>query len=147
MPTPTRARTTAAAGVVLPMRRTVLVGYAVALVALPLAAAIGWAVAGAAGAWGGLLGIAVPVGFLSVTAVVALATARLEPAKLGAAVLGSWLLKVILLIAVLAALRPADFYSRGVFFAAFVVATVGYLVLEAVVVTRTRTPYVEPGAP
>lgn len=132
---------------VVPMRRAAVVGYLAALSSLPVVVAGGWLVAGAAGAWGALLGLAVPVGFLSVTVVLAVATARLAPTALGAVVLGSWLVKVIVLIVVLALLRDAEFYSRPVFFAVFAVAVLAYLLLEAAVVMRTRVPYVDPGGP
>lgn len=134
-------------GVVLPMRRVALAGYLGALAVLPVAAALGWLVDGGAGVWGAVLGLAVPVGFLSVTVLVALGTARMAPTALGAAVLGSWLIKICLLIAVLAVLGGADFYSRGVFFATFLVGVAGYLAVEAVIVVRTRVPYVEPRPP
>lgn len=119
-------------------------GSAGALVALLLAGAVGWLIDSSAGLWGGVLGIAIPVGFFSVTVVVALLTLRVRPEVFGAAILGSWVLKLILLIAVLAVLADADFYNRAIFFGAFLVGTIGYLVAEALIVTRTRVPYVEP---
>ena len=57
--------------------------------------------------------------------------------------LGSWLIKMVLLIVVLVLLRNADFYSRPVLFVTLLVGTIGALVLEAVVVTRTQVPYTE----
>lgn len=127
-----------------PMRRALAVGYAASLAALVVAGGVSYAVAGTEGLWGAVLGIAVPVAFLSVTGLVALATARMGTSALGATVLGSWLVKLIVLIAFLAAIRDATFYDRKVFFVVFLVAIIGYLVLEAVVVVRTRVPYVEP---
>lgn len=118
-----------------------------AVVALILAAGIGWLVDGTTGLWGGLLGIAIPVCFFSITVIVALLTLRVRPEVFGATLLGSWVLKLIVLIAVLALLSGADFYNRTVFFVAFVVGTVGYLVMEATVIVRTRVPYIEPNTP
>ncbi len=136
MPAPT--------GLVVPMRRTLRFAALGAVVLLAIAVPVGWAVAGVPGVWGAVLGVAVPVLFLGITAVVALFTARLSPTTLGAAVLGSWLLKIALLIVVLVALDGRDFYDRGVFFVVFLVGTAGFLVVEALVVVRTRVPYVEP---
>ena len=48
--------------------------------------------------------------------------------------LGSWLIKMVLLLVVLALLRDADFYSRPVLFICLLVGTIGALVLEALVV-------------
>jgi hypothetical protein len=126
------------------MRRTLLLAAVGALVLLAVAVPIGWAVAGVPGVWGAVLGVLVPVLFLGITAAVALVTARLSTSTLGAAVLGSWLLKIAVLIVVLVALDGRDFYDRGVFFVVFLVGTAGFLVVEALVVVRTKVPYVEP---
>ena len=139
---PTRSGPTA---LVAPMRRVLRTGGLAAVVALPVAAAIGYLLGGAPGAWGALIGMGLAVGFLAVTVAVALATAGMDPGRLGAWVLGSWLVKIVLLIAVLALLRDADFYSRPALFVALLVGTAGSLLLEARVVTTTRVPYVEPG--
>ncbi len=131
-------------GVQRPMRAVLRWGTLAALGALVVAGGVGYLIDGTSGLWGGVLGIAVPVAFFTVTVVVALVTVRLRPEILGAAILGSWIVKLIILIAVLAALSNADFYNRTVFFIAFTLGTVGYLVLEAVIVVRTRVPYTEP---
>lgn len=127
-----------------PMRRALRIGALAFLAAVPVVAVIGYFVDGMAGVWGALLGLALPLAFLSITSIVALATVRLRPDLLGAAVLGSWLLKIIVLIAVLVPLSNAHFYNRMVFFIVLLIGTFGYLALEAVIVVRTRVPYVDP---
>lgn len=129
-----------------PMRAILRTGALAALVALPVAAGLGWLFAGAPGAWGALIGMAIPVGFFAITVVVALATAGMDPTQLGVAVLLSWLGKIVLLLVVLAALRGATFYDRVTLFVALLVGTIGSLLLEGIVVTRTKVPYVEPEA-
>ena len=131
-------------GVRIPMTAVLRWGSIGSLVAMVIAAIAGWFVDGSAGLWGGVLGIAIPVAFYSITVIVAVVTVRLRPELFGAAILGSWIVKIAVLIAVLAVLSRADFFNRGVFFAAFVVGTIGYLVAEAVIVVRTRVPYIEP---
>ena len=128
---------------VTPMRRVLRIGLIASLVALPVAVLIGYLVAGAAGAWGAAIGMGIAVGFFTITVGVALGTAGMDATALGASVLGSWLIKMILLLVVLALLRDADFYSRPVLFIALLVGTIGTLVLEALVVTRTPVPYTE----
>lgn len=130
---------------VAPMRRVLRTGMLAALIALPVSALVGWLLGGSPGAWGALLGMAIAAGFFGITVAVALATARMDPTKLGMWVLGSWLLKMVLLIVVLVVLRGATFYSRPALFVALLVGTAGSLLLEARVVTSTRVPYVEPG--
>ena len=128
---------------VTPMRRVLRFGMLAALIALPVSMLVGYAVAGGPGVWGALIGMGLAVGFFAITVGVALGTAALDVTALGAAVLGSWLFKMVLLIIVLALLRDADFYSRPVLFVTLLLGTVGALVLEAVVVTRTQVPYTE----
>jgi hypothetical protein len=128
---------------VTPMRRVLRIGLLASLVALPVAVLIGYLVAGASGAWGAAIGMGIAVGFFAITVGVALGTAGMDTTALGASVLGSWLIKMVLLIVVLVLLRDADFYSRPVLFISLLVGTIGTLVLEALVVTRTQVPYTE----
>jgi hypothetical protein len=128
---------------VAPMRRVLRTGAVAAAIALPAAALIGYLLAGAPGAWGALIGMGLAVAFFGITVVVALLTARMDPTKLAMWVLGSWLVKMILLIAVLAPLREAGFYSKPALFVSLLVGTMGTLLLEARVVMTTRVPYVE----
>ncbi len=109
---------------VTPMRRVLRIGLVASLVALPIAVLIGYLVAGASGAWGAAIGMGIAVGFFTIT-----------------------LVKMVLLLVVLALLRDADFYSRPVLFVSLLVGTIGTLVLEALVVTRTQVPYTESPSP
>jgi hypothetical protein len=131
-------------GLVVPMRRVLRVGAIASAVALPAATLLGWLLAGSAGAWGALIGMGLAVAFFGITVVLALATARMAPTQLGLWVLGSWLAKMVLIIAVLALLRDQDFYSRPALFLALLVGTAGSLLLEARIVATTKVPYVEP---
>jgi hypothetical protein len=142
-PEPARGAPRGPTALVTPMRRVLKVGLIASLVALPVAVLIGFLVAGTAGVWGAAIGMGIAVGFLTITVGVALGTAGMDTTALGASVLGSWLIKMILLIVVLVLLRDADFYSRPVLFVSLLVGTIGTLVLEAVVVTRTQVPYTQ----
>ena len=105
---------------------------------------IGDAVEGSAGFWGSALGAIVAGLFFSVTAVIAVTTTKMGPDKLGFVILGSWLLKIVILMGVLAWLRTQDFYSRPFFFAVLVIQTMVLLALEAIILTRAKVPYVDP---
>ncbi len=105
---------------------------------------IGDAVDGSAGFWGSALGAIVAGLFFSVSAVIAVTTTKMGPDKLGFVILGSWLLKIVILMGVLAWLRTEDFYSRPFFFAVLVIQTMVLLALEAVILTRAKVPYVDP---
>ena len=114
------------------------------LAALTVAAAvIAGLVVGAPGVWAALLGAAVGGGFVLFTVAVVLGTARSEPTTMAAVLLGSWLLKLVVLIGVLAVLRRFDFYDRTTFGVVILAAAVGLLALETRAIVRTRAVYVD----
>lgn len=119
-------------------------GTLFALALAVVGAGVGWAVAGVPGAWGAVLGAGLALAFQAATAGSVLLAARLGAAGSAAAVLGSWLVKLVILVAVLAALRGAGFYDPVVLFSVLVLAVLGTLVLDALAVTRARVPYVQP---
>ncbi|HEY8372387.1 MAG TPA: hypothetical protein VIL00_06550 [Pseudonocardiaceae bacterium] len=122
-----------------------LAGLALA-VGTPVALLAGWLVAGAAGLWGALLGVAVAAVFLLVTVVVMIVTSNSSPNVTAAALLGSWLLKVVLMMGALWVLRGMTFYHRTVFGVVAIVAMVVLLAAETRAVLAARTPYVEPAS-
>ena len=117
-----------------------LLAWAILTVAL---SAIGYLVSGESGVWGALLASVLAGSFFAVTGIVAALTANLDVQYLGFAVLGSWLLKIIVLLGALFWLRGQDFYDRPIFFITLLLETIVLLVLEAVLVTRAPVPYVE----
>lgn len=127
-----------------PLANTARVSAALSIVALVVGGAAGELVVGRAGTYGALLGIGFPTLFLGVTLAVALGTRRRAGGALGAIVLGTWLLKLIGLVAVLAVLKPLEFYDRPVFAVAFLGWTAVLLGVEVRVIKYTRQPYVEP---
>jgi len=130
-------------GVRTPMRAVLRIGSLVFLLAVPLATVVGFAIDGSAGGWGAFLGMAIPFAFFTGTVIVALLTVRVSVGAFGAVVLGSWVIKLIMLLAVLFLLRDAEFFNRPIFFFSFLIGTAGYLTLEALVVIKTRVPYIE----
>lgn len=100
--------------------------------------------AGVAGLWGALIGAAVGGGFILCTALAVLLTAKLPAVTAGAVLLGSWLLKMILAIAVLAILDPLDFYNRQAMVIVIVLSLVIVLGAETYGVLQTKVPYVSP---
>ena len=117
-----------------------LLAWAILTVAL---SAIGYLVSGESGVWGALLASVLAGSFFAVTGIVAALTVNLDVQYLGFAVLGSWLLKIVVLLGALFWLRGQDFYDRPIFFITLLLETIVLLVLEAVLVTRAPVPYVE----
>jgi hypothetical protein len=117
-----------------------LLAWAILTVAL---GAFGYLRSEQAGLWGALLAGLLAGSFFALTAAVAALTANLDLQLLGFAVLGSWLLKIVVLLGALFWLRGQDFYDRPIFFITLLLETFVLLVLEAVLVTRAPVPYVE----
>ena len=89
------------------LRRAVRLG-ALGLVALMVVSAlVWWLVDGTPGLWGALIGAAIGGVFVLLTAIVVIATARTTPQVTGAVLLGTWLLKLIVAIAVVACTEMA----------------------------------------
>ena len=129
-----------------PLARVLRVGLPAASGLLIAAAGLGGLIRGSAGAWGGLLGAAVPAVFLGITAAVGVRARRVDVRQLGVFVLGSWLVKLVLLVAFLAWLRQQDWFDRPMFFVVLLVGTAGLLSLEGWLVSRSPQLYVTPTA-
>jgi hypothetical protein len=115
-----------------------------------LGVGIGYLVAGGPGAWGAVIGVGLALVFSGTTVLSMLKTARSSATTMAAVVLGAWLGKFAVLIAVLAVLRDKDFYSRVVLAIVLVVGVLGSAVLDYRAVRNGRVPYVTPadeGAP
>lgn len=139
------ARTGAQAEAVRAVLRRALQDMLVLVAVLAVAGvAIGAWVAGAAGVWGAVIGVVVALVFSGTTVVSMLRTADAPAATTAAVILGAWLVKMVVLVALFALLRPLDFYDRNVLAVVVVVGVLGSVYLDYRAVTRGRVPYVEP---
>lgn len=120
-----------------------IVKSTLALLALAIAAGLLTSLVNQPVGYGLLVGSAISLGFFLVTALVALRTATTSPEKLGLVVLSSWLVKMVVLIALLAWLQNQNFYDRVALFLALVLTTVVTLVADALISIKTRVPYVD----
>lgn len=132
-----------------PLRAAARNGVLGVVVLAVVAAALGGLLAGTAGLWGALLGTAVGGGFVLFTVAVVIGTAGSAPTTTMAVLMGTWLLKLLALLGVLAGLAQLDFYDRTTFGLVVIAAVVWLLGLETLAVVRTRSLYVspEPSAP
>lgn len=128
----------------LALRKMAVSGAVLAVISLPIAMAIGYALKGSPGLIGAAIGLGLAVTFIGITSAVALATKRLSVNALGVVVLSSWLLKIVLLMTVLSWLRGQDFYDRPILFVSMLIGLVGYLTIEAVISLKSRSLYVDP---
>ncbi|GAB11529.1 hypothetical protein GOARA_076_00390 [Gordonia araii NBRC 100433] len=114
------------------------------LVALTVLGLAVWVpVAGTPGLWGVVVGAAVGGGFILVTILVVLATAHMPPTTSLYIIMGSWFLKMVAVIVVMAVIKNMDFYDRGALVSMLIGAIVIVLGAEFYGVLRTRVPYVD----
>lgn len=127
-----------------PLRAAARQGAIGLVVLTVVAAVVASLLVGVSGLWAALLGAAVGGAFVLFTVAVVLGTASSPPTTVAAVLMGTWLLKLVGLIVVLAVLRRFDFYDAPTFGIVVIVAAVGLLAVETRAVIRTRATYVDP---
>lgn len=115
-----------------------LIGWGVLTV---LGLVIWWPWKGTPGLWGVLIGAAVGGGFVLITAVVVLASANLTPAGQMGALMSSYLVKVVIVLAVVAFLRDLTFYDKGALATSIIGAIVLVLGAEVYGVMQSKATY------
>ncbi|WP_139417557.1 hypothetical protein [Agromyces laixinhei] len=129
------------------LQRALLWGAALAGVILVVSAVLGFLFAGVPGLLGALVGTLMAVVFMGVTAASILLANRFSGSDLfvGAffgIVLGGWLLKFIVFIVLVVVLRGADWLDPTVLFLSLVAGVIASLVVDVLVVAKSRLPYV-----
>ncbi len=130
-----------------PILRTTLLWSAAATAVLAVAGSVvGFLVAGPSGLWSALSGVLLAAAFLAITGASILIANRWygDPLYLPVffgIVMGGWILKLVVFLVVLLVLRGQPWIQPTVFFVAVVVSVVASLVVDAVVLLRTRMPY------
>ncbi|PZE28865.1 MULTISPECIES: hypothetical protein [unclassified Curtobacterium] len=126
-------------------RRILVQGAVLAVVLAVVGGVVGLLVAGGPGLAGGLVGAVMSVVFLGLTAASVLVALRVSRGQMisGAffgIVMGTWLVKFILFVVILAVLRDQDWVDRVVMAIAIIVGIVGSLVIDVSAVARARVP-------
>lgn len=104
---------------------------------------IGFFVASIAGLVSALIGAAMALVFVSMTALSVWLGAKLSLGGFFGVVLGGWLAKLLLFIGLVLVLKGAAFIVGPILFVSIVLSVIGSLVLDAIVVTKSRIPTVE----
>jgi hypothetical protein len=123
------------------LRRALALGALVALAIAVVTAVVGFLVGGGPGLVSGLVGSAFALLFLGVTAVSLLVAGRFQGLGTNAffaALLAGWLVKFVVFLVAMLALRDQPWIVPGVLFAAIVSTVLASLVVDAVVVSRAR---------
>jgi hypothetical protein len=125
------------------LRRALSIGAIAAVAIAIVAGVVGFVVAGTPGLVSGLVGAAFALLFLGVTALSLLVAGRfsgLGTNAFFAALLVGWLVKFVVFLVAMLALRDQPWVVPGVLFAAIVTTVLASLVVDAVVVSRARIP-------
>jgi hypothetical protein len=109
-----------------------------------LGSVVGYLIGDMPGVWGALVGAALAGLFCGATVVSMMLTVGKGAAATGAVVMGGWLVKMVILVAVLAVLSRQDFYDRWVLMVVVMIGAVGSAVLDYRAVKDGRIPYVQP---
>ncbi len=130
-----------------PVLRRTLVWSAVATAVLAvIGAAVGFLVAGVPGLWSALVAVLLAAVFLGLTGASILIANRwfgdplYVPIFFGS-VMGAWILKFVLFIVALFLLRGQPWLHPTVFLVALVISVVVALVIDVLVMLRTRIPH------
>lgn len=123
--------------------RHMVIAFAVIAV---LGCGIGYLVAGFHGLYGALLGLGITAFFMGTSALVMLLTAKAPIYIAQAAFIGAWILKMVIVLAVIFVVRGQGFYDPRVFFVVLAVSIVTATVIEMRAVIQSRVPTIEPSS-
>jgi hypothetical protein len=129
------------------LKRILAYGGILAIVIAVVGSIIGSILAGPVGLTSALIGTAMAVVFLGITAAsIVLATRAAKGDLLSIVffgiVMGAWLLKLVIFIVLIMLLKDQPWIQTQILFLTVVVAVVGTLVVDVVVIARSRLPYV-----
>lgn len=112
----------------------------------------GWLADGGRGVASALIGAGIAFVFTAMTGVSVILANRvtggalLHPAYFGI-VLGGWLLKFIVFLVLLVVLKDQPWVNTIVLFVCIIASVLGSLVIDVVVIARSRLPYVDTALP
>lgn len=113
-----------------------------AIVLVVLGGAVGFLVVGINGLISALVATVVAVLFSAITAASMVLAIRRDITGFFIIVMGGWLLKLVVFIVVLFALKDQPFLHPIVFYVMLIVSILGTFAIDAVVVLRSRVGYV-----
>lgn len=129
------------------LRRALVWGGVLAAVILVVSAVLGFVFAGVEGFVSALIGTVMAVVFMGITAASILVANRYANSELFVGiffgiVLGGWILKFIVFIVLVVVLRDAAWLNPTVLFLSIVAGVLASLVVDVLVVAKSRLPYV-----
>lgn len=124
------------------LKRTLAYGFAFAAAIAVVGGVIGLLVSGPTAAWSAVIGAVMSGAFLGITALSILIAVRYDIVAFFGIVLGAWLLKFVAFIVAALALRDQPWINPTALFLSLIAGVISSLVVDVVVVMKTRMPYV-----
>lgn len=129
------------------LRRALIFGGLFAVALAVFGALVGFLAAGAIGVVSALIGAAMAGVFLGITAGSIILASKYDVVAFFGIVMGAWLLKFVLFLLLALSLRDQPWIDATVMFLTLVVGVVGTLVVDMVVVAKSRMPYLDISLP
>lgn len=124
------------------MKKVLAYGAILAVGIAVVGSVIGYFVAAGNGVASALVGTALAVVFLAITALSILIAGRYSITVFFGIVMGAWLLKFVLFLVIIFLLKDLPWVHTVVLFLSIVAGVVGTLVVDVVVIAKSRMPYV-----
>jgi ATP synthase protein I len=122
------------------LRRSALLTAPVALLMIVLGAVLG----GSKGLLGAALGVALVIVFFGISVLVVSRAARVSPQAMMAAAVGTFLVKILVLIILLGTFQNWTAFNDKIFGLTVIVCVIAYSAAQMVSSMRLKVPYVEP---
>lgn len=129
------------------LKRTLVWGGLSALILAVVGGVVAGLVAGPVGAWSAVLGAVFSAVFLGITAASILLAVRFDIVAFFGIVLGAWVLKFVVFIVAALLLKNQPWINPLALFLTMIIGVVVSLVVDLVVVMKSRMPYVSDLAP
>lgn len=129
------------------LARALVYGAILTVAIAVVGSVVGYLIAGSAGLVSALIGAGLTALFMGFTSLSVLLAARVSKGEASSTlffgiVLGVWLLKFVVFIAILVLLRSQPFIDPIILFFSILVAVIGSLVVDVVAYIGARVPYV-----
>ena len=122
------------------LRRSAMLTAPVALLMIVLGAVLG----GAKGLIGAALGVGLVIAFFGISVLVVGRAARVSPQAMMAAAVGTFLVKILVLIILLSAFQNSTAFNARFFGLTVIVCVLAYSAAQMISSMRLKVPYVEP---
>ena len=122
------------------LRRSALLTAPVALLMIVLGAILG----GTKGLLGAAIGVALVIVFFGISVLVVGRAAKISPQAMMAAAVGTFLVKILVLIILLSIFQDSTAFNGKIFGLTVIVCVIAYSAAQMVSSMRLKVPYVEP---